>query len=74
MDNPPEHNIFFAMSGSTNIPTGLISNACFVLQFAAGVNKNYCAQLAFSFGKDMLAIRRKSNSTVWESWKYITFS
>ena len=43
-----------------------------VLYFKAA--NTYEAQLAFGFGADKMAIRRKSNSSTWTSWKYFTAS
>lgn len=69
LDNPP--NAFILNSGVN--PKGLPnlgSNGCCVIQHNpdAGI---YTAQLAFSFGSDKIAIRRKKESS-WSDWAYFS--
>ena len=52
---------------TANMPS-LGGNSCIVLSQNPG--SNYDAQLAFGFGADKLAIRRKNNSNTWTNWKY----
>lgn len=69
LDNPP--NAFILNSGVN--PKGLPNlggNGCCVIQH----NPNggaYTAQLAFSFGSDKIAIRRKKGSS-WSDWAYFS--
>lgn len=75
LNNPPNALILHTDS-SPNIvgyPSGLAGNTCVVLQVLPG-GADYSAQLAFSFGLDKMAIRRKSGSTTWTAWKYFTAS
>ena len=71
LNNPPKHVILNTRVEPIGLPSGLKSNACFVIQQNPGVS-DYTAQLAFSFGSDKIAIRRKSNTGSWTEWKYFT--
>lgn len=69
LDNPP--NAFILNSGVN--PKGLPNlggNGCCVIQHNpdSGI---YTAQLAFSFGSDKIAIRRKRGSS-WSDWAYFS--
>ena len=56
------------------LPTGIGGNTFQVIQLFADSEITYNAQLAFGFGSDKIALRRKVNSTTWGDWKYLTFS
>lgn len=73
IDNMVESGIYYIMStfGGT-FPSGLGGNGCVVI--VATTNINYNAQLAFGFGSDKIAIRRKNGSTTWSEWKYANFN
>lgn len=69
LDNPP--NAFILNSGVN--PKGLPDlggNGCCVIQHNPD-NGTYTAQLAFSFGSDKIAIRRKKESS-WSDWAYFS--
>ena len=68
LDNPP--NAFILNSGIN--PKGLPDlggNGCCVIQHNPDNGGMYTAQLAFSFGSDKIAIRRKKESS-WSDWAY----
>lgn len=68
LDDPP---LAFILSTGMN-PKGnpsLGANGCIVFQ-QNPQNKSYNCQLAFSFGSNKLAIRRKNGGTTWSEWKY----
>lgn len=73
IDNMVESGIYYIMStfGGT-FPSGLGGNGCVVI--VATTNINYNAQLAFGFGSDKIAIRRRNGSTTWSEWKYANFN
>lgn len=71
LNNPPKYAILNTNVNPIGLPSGLGSNGCLVIQQNVGVG-NYTAQLAFSFGSDKIAIRRKSNTSSWTEWKYFT--
>ena len=71
LNNPPKCPILDTKINPIGLPSGLGSNACFVIQQNLGTG-NYTAQLAFSFRHDKIAIRRKSNTDSWTEWKYFT--
>lgn len=69
LDNPP--NAFILNSGVN--PKGLPNlggNGCCVIQHNPDGGA-YTAQLAFSFGSDKIAIRRKKGSS-WSDWAYFS--
>lgn len=55
-------------TNASNYPSGLGGNNCFVIESTPG--SKFTSQLAFSFGSDAIAIRRKNNSDTWSEWKY----
>lgn len=69
LNNPPKCPILDTKINPIGLPSGLGSNACFVIQQNLGTG-NYTAQLAFSFGYDKIAIRRKNKTDSWTEWKY----
>lgn len=71
LNNPPKCPILDTKINPIGLPSGLESNACFVIQQNLGTG-NYTAQLAFSFRHDKIAIRRKSNTDSWTEWKFKT--
>lgn len=71
LNNPPNYPILNTNVNPIGLPSGLKSNGCLVIQHNLGAG-NYAAQLAFSFGSDKIAIRRKSNTDSWTEWKYFT--
>lgn len=72
LNNPPKYHVFIAKAGSTNLPD-LGVNAVMCFQLLTG-NQLYSALLCFGFGSDKIAIKRKSNSTTWTNWAYVTLS
>ena len=73
LDNPPVALILNTSSDPKGFPSQLGGNGCIVIQHNFGAN-TYTAQLAFGFGSDKIAIRRKYNVTNWTDWKYGTLS
>lgn len=71
LDDPPNYAILNTKVNPIGLPSGLNSNGCLVIQQNLGKG-NYSAQLAFSFGSDKIAIRRKYNTNNWTEWKYFT--
>lgn len=71
LNNPPNYAILNTKVNPIGLPSGLNSNGCLVIQHNLG-KSNYSAQLAFSFGSDKIAIRRKYNTNNWTEWKYFT--
>lgn len=65
------YRIFTQGSGGT-MPSGIGGNQLCVI--VACINSSFNAQLAFSFGTDKLAMRRRNGSTTWTDWKYVTFT
>ena len=73
MDNPPAALILNTSPGPKGFPSQLGGNGCIVIQNNFG-DKIYSAQLAFGFGSDKIAIRRKYGINQWTDWKYVTLS
>ena len=71
LNNPPRCAILNTGIDPIGKPSELFSNGCLVIQQNRGIG-NYAAQLAFSFGSDKIAIRRKSGTDSWSEWKYFT--
>lgn len=71
LNNPPNYAILNTTVNPIGLPSELRSNGCLVIQQNLGEG-NYAAQLAFSFGSDKIAIRRKRNTNSWTEWKYFT--
>ena len=69
LNNPPSAFILNTGVNPKGLPD-LNGNSCCVIQHNPG-NKAYSAQLAFSFGSDKIAIRRKKNA-VWTNWTYFS--
>ena len=65
--------MFATTPNPTGFPSGFCGNGCFVIQHNP-TNAKYTAQLAFGFGSDKIAIRRKNDSEKWLEWHYIAFS
>lgn len=63
LNNPPNYAILDTKVNPIGLPSELRSNGCLVIQHNLGKG-NYAAQLAFSFGSDKIAIRRKKILTV----------
>lgn len=72
LNSPPQTIIFKTGIKPSGYPSGLGGNGCLVIQ--QNPNELYSAQLAFSFGSDKLAMRRKNGSDTWTDWKYLSFS
>ena len=72
LDSAPDAIILRTNTDPTGYPTNLGGNSCLAFQLNPGTK--YSAQLAFSFSKDRLAIRRKNNSDTWTAWKYVDFT
>lgn len=73
LDNPPAALILNTSTVTKGYPSQFGGNSCLVLQHNIG-NSTYRAQLAFGFGSDKIAIRRKNGSANWTDWKYVTLS
>lgn len=73
LDNPPAAFILNTSIATKGYPSQFGGNSCLVLQHNIG-NSIYGAQLAFGFGSDKIAIRRKCGSTQWTDWKYVALS
>ena len=73
LDNPPRAYFLSTAINPTGLPDLGGANSCFVIQQNPLVG-NFNAQLAFSFGLDKIAIRRKVSSTTWTTWKYFSAS
>lgn len=71
LNNPPSYAILNTRTEPIGMPSELYSNGCLVIQHNKGIG-NYTAQLAFSFGSDKIAIRRKTGTDSWSEWKYFT--
>ena len=69
LDNPPSAFILNTGVNPKGLPD-LGGNGCCVIQHNPG-DKIYTAQLAFSFGSDKIAIRRK-RKTDWTDWAYFS--
>ena len=70
INNPTRFTILNTGTEPIGLPE-LNSNSCLVIQHNQGIG-NYTAQLAFSFGSDKIAIRRKAGTDSWSEWKYFT--
>lgn len=70
LDNPPAAIILNTSISPKGFPSQFEGNSCIVIQQNLGHNP-YAAQLAFGFGSDKIAIRRKYNSVQWTDWKYV---
>lgn len=68
LDNPPSAFILNTGVNPKGLPNFDHGNGCCVIQHNPG-NRIYTAQLAFSFGSDKIAIRRKKNGD-WSDWAY----
>lgn len=71
LNNPPRAFILNTGTNPIGLPPQLRSNSCLVIQHNP-FNNLYTAQLAFCFGSDKIAIRRKSGTDSWSEWKYFT--
>lgn len=71
LNNPPRCAILNTSTNPIGLPKLGGSNGCLVIQQNQGFG-NYTAQLAFSFGADKVAIRRKFGTDSWSEWKYFT--
>lgn len=71
INNPPNYAILNTGVDPIGMPSELYSNGCLVIQHNQG-NGTYTAQLAFAFGSDKIAIRRKTGTDSWSEWKYFT--
>lgn len=71
LNNPPRAFILNTGTNPIGLPPQLYSNGCLVIQHNPHSNL-YTAQIAFSFGSDKIAIRRKAGTDSWTEWKYFT--
>lgn len=69
LNSPPSAFILNSQNNPVGLPD-LNGNSCLVIQQNPG--GEWSSQLAFSFGSDKIAIRRKFGSTNWSDWKYFT--
>ena len=65
LNNPPGAFILNTTVEPVGLPSYLGCNGCVVIQQNPG-SKEYFAQLAFSFGADLIAIRRKREGGNWK--------
>lgn len=72
LNDPPNAVVYLSSPSTIGFPSALGGNRCLVLYLNAG--DTYKAQLAFGFGSDKIAIRRKIHDTTWTDWKYFTAS
>lgn len=70
IDNPPKAIISHTAVNPKGMPD-INANACIIIQSNMH-NPLYNAEIAFSFGSDKIAIRRKSGTKEWSDWKYFT--
>lgn len=70
IDNPPKATIFQTAVNPKGMPD-INANACIVIQSSID-NPIYNAEIAFSFGSDKIAIRRKNGTEKWSDWKYFS--
>lgn len=70
IDNPPKA-IFFQTAVNPKGMPDIDANACIVIQSNMD-NPIYNAEIAFSFGSDKIAIRRKNGTEEWSNWKYFS--
>lgn len=70
IDNPPKATIFQTAVNPKGMPD-INANACIVIQSNID-NSIYNAEIAFSFGSDKIAIRRKNGTEKWSDWKYFS--
>lgn len=73
LNNPPNAIILHTTQNPIGYPQSLEGNTAIVIQLFPGRDV-FSAQLAFGFGTDKLAYRRKTNSANWTAWKYFTAS
>ena len=73
LNNPPNAFILNTAVEPVGLPSYVGWNWCVVIQQNPGDNR-YSAQLAFSFGSDKIAIRRRYGGEEWTNWKYFTAS
>lgn len=75
LNNPPKAFILQSAPNPAGFPSKLGGNSCIVLQLFPG-RADYSAQLAFGFGSEYLAFRRKQaghNGGEWTNWNYTQF-
>ena len=65
LNDPPNSVVCLSSPSAIGFPSALGGNRCLVLYLNAG--DTYKAQLAFGFGSDKIAIRRKIHDTTWTS-------
>lgn len=68
LDNPPDSYISTTAINATGFPSDLVGNTCIVIQQNPG-RDTYNAELAFGFGADKIALRRRWSGD-WTEWKY----
>ena len=74
LDNPPgDAYILNTAVSPKGLPMGFAGNGCCVICHNPS-DRFYSAQLAFNFGDDKIAIRRKYGGDTWSEWKYFTAS
>ena len=73
LDNPPNAHILNTSVYPKGFPSEFTANGCCVICQNPDSNV-YTAQLAFCFGSDKIAIRRKNGTDTWSEWKYFTAS
>ena len=70
LDNPPQAYIVQTGTKPVGYPTNLGGNSCIVIQQNPGTI--YTVQLAFGFGSDRIAIRRKAGTNTFTEWHYFS--
>lgn len=70
LDNPPNAMILKTGVNPVGFPDGLKGgNGCVVIQQNPQW-QTYTAQLAFGFGNNAIALRRRTNTSQWTEWVY----
>lgn len=69
-----DYGIYVATSlvDTGTFPSSLSGNRWLIIQMTN--LEKFNAQLAFGMAVDKIAFRRKTNSTTWTAWKYLTFT
>lgn len=74
-DNPKD-GIYYAVTTTsyTGTPPALSANGFIIISRGMSAGALYGVCIAFAFGADKMAIRRKHNSNVATEWKYVSFT
>lgn len=69
-----DQGIYYGVNNSSTTGWPANMNANGIVIIVGTSDPTYNVQLAFGFGADKLVIRRRSGSTTWTNWKYVSFS